>query len=224
MPTLGPVKVLLSWSTGKDSMWTLHTLRCNGIEVVGLLTTVNEATDRVSMHGTRRELLRAQARAVDLPVWEVPLPDPCPNHEYERRMGEAIERARDAGITHIAFGDVFLEDVRAYREEMMRPTGIEPLFPIWVGERDTSDLAERMEVAGVRATITCVDSSQLDPSFVGREWDPATLPSGVDHVGERGEFHTFCWAAPVLARPLALTTGEIVERDGFWWADLILGS
>jgi len=214
------VRVLLSWSSGKDSAWALHTLRGDGIEVVGLLSTLNEDAARVSMQGVRRELLLAQAAALGLPVWEVPLPAPCPNEVYERRMGEAIERAVIEDITHVAFGDLFLEDVRAYREEMMALTGIEPLFPIWCGENGTRALAERMVASGVRAVITCVDPSQLDPWFAGRSWDHAVLPAGVDPLGERGEFHTFCWAGPMFPTPLSIAIGDVIERDGFWWADV----
>ncbi len=216
------MRVLLSWSSGKDSAWALHTLRDQGTEVVGLLTTLNEETDRVSMQGVRRELLLAQGEAVGLPVWEVPLPSPCPNDEYERRMGEAIERATTEGITHVAFGDLFLTDVRAYREAMLEQTGITPLFPIWCGEKSTSELAERMLGSGVGAVITCVDPSQLDPSFAGQDWNPAALPAGVDPLGERGEFHTFCWASPAFPQPIPIAAGERLERDGFWWADLTL--
>lgn len=217
------MRVLLSWSSGKDSAWALHILRDQSIEVLGLLTTLNEEAGRVSMQGVRRELLHAQADAVGLPVWEIPLPSPCPNDEYERRMGEAIERASTEGITHVAFGDLFLEDVRAYREAMLAATGVSPLFPIWCGETGTGKLAERMLDSGVNAVITCVDPSQLDPSFAGQAWNPADLPPGVDPLGERGEFHTFCWAGPVFPQPIPIATGELVERDGFWWADLTLG-
>lgn len=217
------MRVLLSWSSGKDSAWALHMLRAEATEVVGLLTTINEKAARVSMQGVRRELLYAQAEVVGLPVWEVPLPSPCPNDEYERRMSDAMERAVGEGITHVAFGDLFLEDVRAYREAMLAPTGIEPLFPIWCGERGTTELAERMLGSGVRAVITCVDPSQLDPSFVGQSWDPADLPTAVDPLGEWGEFHTFCWASPAFPQPIPIAAGEVIERDGFWWADLIPG-
>lgn len=217
------MRILLSWSSGKDSAWALHTLREEATEVVGLLTTINEDAGRVSMQGVRRELLHAQAAAVGLPVWEVPLPSPCPNDEYERRMSEAMERAVAEGITHVAFGDLFLADVRAYRETMLAPTGIEPLFPIWCGERGTAELAERMLRSGVRAVITCVDPAQLAPSFAGQSWDPAELPAGVDPLGERGEFHTFCWASPAFLQPIPIAAGEQIERDGFWWADLIPG-
>lgn len=217
------MRVLLSWSSGKDSAWALHILREEATEVVGLLTTINEEAGRVSMQGVRRELLHAQAGAVGLPVWEVPLPSPCPNDEYERRMSGAMERAGGEGITHVAFGDLFLEDVRAYREAMLAPTGIEPLFPIWCGERGTTELADRMVRSGVRAVITCVDPSQLAPSFIGQSWNPADLPPAVDPLGERGEFHTFCWASPVFPQPIPIAAGEVIERDGFWWADLTPG-
>ena len=216
------MRVLVSWSSGKDSAWALHTLRGDGIEVVGLLTTMNEKAARVSIQGVRRELLLAQADALELPVWEVPLPAPCPIEEYERRMDQAIERAVSEGITHIAYGDLFLEDVRAYREEMLAPTGIEPLFPIWCGVKRTRALAEQMVASGVRAIITCVDPSQLDASFAGRSWERTVLPPGVDPLGERGEFHTFCWAGPMFPMPLAIAIGEVIERAGFWWADLTL--
>jgi uncharacterized protein (TIGR00290 family) len=217
------MRVLLSWSSGKDSAWALHTLRGDGIEVVGLLTTLNAEAGRVSIQGVRRELLLAQAEALGLPVWEVPLPAPCPNEEYERRMDQAIERAVSEGITHVAFGDLFLEDVRAYREQMLAPTGIEPLFPIWCGDKGTRALAERMVASGVRAIITCVDPSQLNASFAGRSWDGTVLPVGVDPLGERGEFHTFCWAGPMFPKPLSIAIGEVIERDGFWWADVTPG-
>lgn len=217
------MRVLLSWSTGKDSAWALHTLRSQGIDVVALLTTLNEEAGRVSMQGVRRELLHAQAQAVGLPLWEIPLPSPCPNDEYERLMGEAMERATSEGITHVAFGDLFLADVRAYRETKLAATSLAPLFPIWCGEAGTGELSERMLDSGVKAVITCVDPSQLDPSFVGRNWNPGDLPSGVDPLGERGEFHTFCWDGPAFPRAITVTTGDFVERDGFWWADLTLG-
>lgn len=218
--TMPDMRVLLSWSTGKDSAWALHTLRRSGTDVVALLTTINEDVGRVSMQGVRRELLQAQAAAVGLPVWEVPLPDPCPNDVYERRMSEAIERAASEGVTHVAFGDLFLEDVRAYREERLATTGVEPLFPIWCGDDGTSALAEEMVGAGVSAFITCVDPAQLDPSYAGSSWDPETLPDDVDPLGERGEFHTFCWAGPAFPDPIPVEPGAIVERAGFWWADL----
>ncbi|HZJ48744.1 MAG TPA: ATP-binding protein [Acidimicrobiia bacterium] len=214
------MKVLVSWSSGKDSAWALHTLRGDGIDVVGLLTTLNEDAGRVSMQGVRRELLHAQADVVGLPVWEVPLPSPCPNEEYEHRMGATIKRAVDEGVTHIAFGDLFLQDVRQYREDKMAATGIRALFPIWCAENETAALAERMVASGMCAIITCVDPSQLDPSFAGQHWDPGALPTGVDQLGERGEFHTFCWAGPMFPQPIRIATAEVIQHDGFWWADL----
>lgn len=214
------MRVLLSWSTGKDSAWSLHVLRTSGVEVVALLSTLDQGTERVSMQGVGRELLHVQADAVGLPVWEMPLPSPCPNEEYERRMGEVIRRAEGQGITHVAFGDLYLADVRAYREEMMASTAVKPLFPIWLEEETTAQLAAEMVRAGLRAVITCVDPSQLDPSFVGEEWEPSRLPAGVDPLGERGEFHTFCHTGPTFPRPIPVSVGERMERDGFWWADV----
>lgn len=218
------MRALVSWSSGKDSAWALHTLRSQGVEVVGLLTTVNEVVGRISLQGVRRELLLMQSQRLGLPVWEVSLPSPCPNDEYERRMGEMMDRARSSGITHVAFGDLFLQDVRAYREEMMAPTGIQPLFPIWCGEGGTGELADEMVAAGVRAVITCVDPTQLSPTFAGQTWDPAALPAGIDSLGERGEFHSFCWAGPMLSQPIPIEPGEVLERDGFWWADVKLSA
>jgi diphthamide synthase (EF-2-diphthine--ammonia ligase) len=212
---------LVSWSSGKDSAWALHLARRQGLEIVGLLTTTNESTDRVSMQGVRRELLYDQATVLGLPVWEVSLPYPCSNEEYERRMGAAMDRAAADGIAHVVFGDLFLEDVRAYREQTMAPTGITPLFPNWCGEAGTTDLAGSMIGAGVQATITCVDPALLDPSFAGTTWDPAELPPEVDSLGERGEFHTFCSAGPMFSRSIGVVPGEIQERDGFWWADVV---
>lgn len=212
---------LVSWSTGKDSAWALHLVRQQGLEVVGLLSTTNESTGRVSMQGVRRELLYEQATVLGLPVWEVSLPYPCSIEEYERRMGAVVERATASGITHVVFGDLFLEDVRAYREETMAPTGVTPLFPNWCGEAGTTDLAETMVGAGVQATITCVDPTLLAASFAGTTWDPEDLPPEVDPLGERGEFHTFCSAGPMFSRSLEVVPGEVIERDGFWWADVV---
>lgn len=211
----------MSWSSGKDSAWALHTLLDQGNEVAGLLTTLNRDAGRVSLQGVRRELLHAQAAVLGLPVWEIPLPSPCPNEEYERLMGQTIERASEEGVTHIAFGDLFLEDVRSYREDRMAGTGIQPLFPVWCGEGETGVLAEEMFNAGIRATITCVDPSKLDPSFAGQTWLPDALPPDVDPLGERGEFHTFCWDGPMFPDPISVVTGDVVERDGFWWADVV---
>jgi uncharacterized protein (TIGR00290 family) len=218
--------VLLSWSSGKDSAWALHTLRQReDVEVVALLTTVNESAARVAMHGVRESLLDAQAAALGLPLWKVPLPSPCPNHVYEQRFRAVIERARAEGIDCTAFGDLFLEDIRAYRVRQLDGTGIEPLFPIWTTAGETPALARRMLAAGLRAVLTCVDTAQLPARFAGRAFDEALLaelPAGADPCGERGEFHTFCWDGPMFAAPLTLSAGETVLRDGFCFADFAL--
>jgi uncharacterized protein (TIGR00290 family) len=221
-----PVPTLLSWSSGKDSAWALHVLRARpDVQVAGLVTTINEAFDRVAMHGVRRRLVEAQAAAAGLPLWTVPLPWPCPNAVYEERMADLVRRARGEGITHMAFGDLFLEDIRAYRVRQLAGTGIEPLFPIWTSPDQTRNLAAAMLAAGLRATLTCVDPRRLGPSFAGRAFDDALLvelPPGVDPCGENGEFHTFCQAGPMFERPIAVRVGERIERDGFWFADLLL--
>lgn len=218
-------RVLLSWSSGKDSAWTLHTLRQrDDVEVVGLLTTFNDAFDRVAMHAVRRALAEAQARAASLPLWSVPLPWPCSNEQYAALMSEVMGRALREGVTHVAFGDLFLEDVRDYRIRQMKGTGIEPLFPIWSSAEETPGLARRMQAAGLKAIITCVDPKQLDAAFVGREFDPALLsdlPPSADPCGEKGEFHTFCYAGPMFAAPISVKAGEKVERDGFQFMDLL---
>jgi uncharacterized protein (TIGR00290 family) len=218
-------RVLLSWSSGKDSAWTLHVLRQQGAgEVVGLLTTFNEAVDRVAMHAVRRELVEAQAAAARLPLWPVLLPSPCSNAVYEERMAAAVARARAAGITHVAFGDLFLEDVRNYRIRQMAGTGIEPLFPLWGTPADTPALARHMLAAGLRAVLTCVDPRQLGEHLVGRPFDAALLdelPAPVDPCGEKGEFHTFCHAGPMFSHPIEVRVGETVCRDGFVFADLL---
>jgi len=218
-------RVLLSWSSGKDSAWALHVLRQQAdVEVVGLLTTFNEAVDRVAMHAVRRELVEAQAISTGLPLWPILLPWPCSNEIYEARMGHAVDRARREGITHVAFGDLFLEEVRAYREEKLRGTGVEPLFPIWGSPENTTRLAWQMIENGLKAILTCVDPKQLDGRFVGRWFDAellAELPAGVDPCGERGEFHTFCCAGPMFAAAIAVRVGDIVSRDGFCFADLV---
>ena len=218
-------RVLLSWSCGKDSAWALHALRREtDTEIVGLLTTFNEAANRVSMHAVRKELAEAQAAAANLPLWPVPLPFPCTNEEYERRMAAAIARARDVGVTHVAFGDLYLEDVRDYRIRRMAGTGIEPIFPIWASRQETPRIAREMLAAGVRAVVTCVDPKQLPERFVGRLYDAeflGELPEGVDPCGERGEFHTFCFAGPMFDAEIPVRVGEIVQRDGFWFADVL---
>jgi uncharacterized protein (TIGR00290 family) len=222
----GKPKAWLSWSSGKDSAWTLHVLRTHGeVEVVGLLTTLNGTAGRVAMHAVREELLDAQAEAAGLPLIKVVLPQhPCSNEQYEQLMREAIARAQAEGITRMAFGDLFLEDVRRYRETMLAGTGIQPLFPLW--GQHTAQLADRMVAAGLRAHLTCVDPKQLSPVFAGRtfdEWLLEDLPEGVDPCGERGEFHTFAHAGPMFKEPIPIVPGEIVNRDGFVFADIQLG-
>lgn len=212
-------RVLLSWSSGKDSAWSLHILRQDPqVQVVGLLTTFNEAVDRVAMHAVRHDIVRAQAVAAGLPLWPVMIPSPCPNEIYEQRMQAAMDEARAKGVTHVAFGDLFLEDVRRYREERLAPTGILPLFPLW--GRPTAELSREMIDGGLRATITCVDPRQLDRSFAGRQFEATSFPEGVDPCGERGEFHTCVTAGPMFARPLETKAGDIVERDGFVFCDV----
>ena len=223
MQTNGLPKALLAWSSGKDSAWTLHVLRQRGdVEVVGLLTTINEVHDRVAMHAVRTALLQTQAAAAGLPLWPVPIPSPCSNREYEAAMSAAIRRAQDAGITIMAFGDLFLEDVRHYRETQLASTGITPLFPLW--GLPTKELAAHMIQGGLRARLTCIDPKQIAASFAGREFDEsllADLPPGADPCGERGEFHTFAYAGPMFHRPIPVERGEIVTRDGFVFADLL---
>ena len=223
---MGPVarlKTLLSWSSGKDSAWALHRLRADDrYEVVGLLTTINSAHDRVAMHAVRMALLRRQAEAAGLPLWSVFIPSPCSNEEYEAAMSAAIADAKVAGIACIAFGDLFLEDIRAYREEKLAPTGITPLFPLWGA--DTRALADEMIEGGLRARLTCVDPRVMPREFAGRDFDReliATLPENVDPCGERGEFHSFAYAGPMFSAPIAIESGEVVERDGFVFADLL---
>jgi uncharacterized protein (TIGR00290 family) len=220
------MKVLLSWSSGKDAAWALHSLgRSHPGAVQGLMTTVNEAFDRVAMHGVRRSVLEAQARATGLPLHCVPLPWPCSNDEYERRMAAAVAGFVAAGYTHMAFGDLFLEDVRRYREEKLAGSGLEPLFPLW--QMDTRALAASMVDGGLRATIATVDPRSLDPAMAGRAFDAsflAALPDTVDPCGERGEFHSCVWDGPMFAAPLDVVTGEVVTRDGFVFADVRLRS
>jgi diphthamide synthase (EF-2-diphthine--ammonia ligase) len=219
-----PARVLVSWSSGKDSAWTLHVLRQRrDVEIVGLLTTFNEAFDRVAMHAVRRELVEAQAAAAGFPLWPVPLPWPCSNEIYEQRMRAAIESAREQGVTHLAFGDLFLEDVRQYRVRLLAGTGVEPLFPLWRRPEATPALAREMLSAGVRAVLTCVDPRQVDAGLVGREYNAALLaelPPDADPCAERGEFHTFCYAGPMFDAPIPVRAGETVEREGFCFAEL----
>jgi uncharacterized protein (TIGR00290 family) len=216
-------RVLLFWSSGKDSAWTLYTLRQEpDVEVVALVTTFNTAFDRVAMHSTRRNLARAQAARTGLPLWEVELPWPCSNDQYEAITRPVFARAGAEGISSVAFGDLFLEDVRQYRVRQLEGTRLEPLFPIW--GKPTEPLAREMIEAGVRAKIVCVNPKILGREFAGREYDERfldDLPPEVDRCGERGEFHTFVYDAPVFAKPLPVQTGKVVERDGFIFADII---
>jgi uncharacterized protein (TIGR00290 family) len=216
-------RVLLSWSSGKDCAWALHLLRQqSGIEVVGLLTTLNTEFDRVAMHGTRRTVLEAQAAATQLPLWTVPLPWPCSNAVYEERMMAACQRAIDQKVDAFAFGDLFLRDVREYREKQLKPTGIEPVFPLW--DIPTDQLAREMIAGGLRAKIVCVDSKQLAPDFIGRDFDTGLLrdlPAGVDPCGENGEFHSCVYGGPLFNAPLELETGVVINRDGFIYADFL---
>lgn len=190
------------------------------VELVGLVTTLNEAFDRVAMHGTRRTVLEAQARAARLPLWTVPLPWPCSNADYEERMGALCQKAVAQHVDAIAFGDLFLEDIRSYREKQLQGTGLEPLFPVW--QLSTAALAREMIASGLRARLTCIDTQQLPASFAGREFDASLLdelPASTDSCGERGEFHTCVYAGPMFDHPIALTAGEIVHRDQFVYAD-----
>jgi uncharacterized protein (TIGR00290 family) len=219
-------KILLSWSGGKDSAWALHLLRQAGeFEVGGLLTTVNERFRRVAIHGFREELLERQAERSGLPLWKVDLPFPCSNEEYEVRMAVTCERAVREGFAGVAFGDLFLEEIRAYRLAKLAGTGLEPVFPVWGIPTDA--LAEQMMAGGLRARLTCVDPRKVPAEFAGREWDAALLaelPEGVDPCGENGEFHTFCWAGPMFSGEISVTMGERVERDGFVYAELVNGA
>ncbi len=217
------MKTVLSWSSGKDSAWSLHLLQQDpAIELVALVTTVNRAFDRVAMHAVRRELLERQADAVGLPLWTVPLPWPCSNEQYELRMRDLCSRAIAEGVRNVAFGDLFLADIRAYREKQLANTGLHPIFPVW--HLPTRDLAFRMIDGGLRAKITCVDPKALPGEFAGRDFDArflADLPPGIDPCGENGEFHSFVYDGPMFRSPVPVQVGEIVERDGFVFADLV---
>jgi uncharacterized protein (TIGR00290 family) len=216
-------RILLSWSSGKDSAWTLHVLRQQSeYEIAGLLTTFNQEADRVAMHGVRRSLVVQQAAAAGLPLWSIPLPWPCSNEQYEGLMTNACAKAVAEGMEAIAFGDLFLEDVRAYRVKQMAGTGLEPLFPVW-GE-PTDRLAHEMVASGLKAILTCVDTSKLEADFAGRRFDAdllAELPSGIDPCGENGEFHSFVYAGPMFNSAIDVIAGETVVRDKFAFADLI---
>jgi uncharacterized protein (TIGR00290 family) len=225
-PQTGRPRALVSWSSGKDGAWALHTLDlAKQIEPVGLLTTVTAAYGRVSMHGVREELLVRQAEEVGLPLRVVSIPSPCPNELYEEAFLAELARARRAGITHVVFGDLFLEDVRAYREKLLERAGLAGVFPLW--GRETGALAREMLSGGLRAVLVCVDPEKVPASFAGRDFDPgllAELPAGADPCGERGEFHTFACAGPMFRREIAVERGEVVQRDGFVFADLLEGS
>ena len=218
-----PPKAYVSWSSGKDSAFALHEARRLGlVEIAGVLTTVNEVYHRVAMHGVRESLLDRQVAALGLPCIKVPLPSPCSNAVYEERMAEATARIKAAGVRHIVFGDLFLEDIRAYREAKLKDVGVEPVFPLW--QRDTRALARDMIGAGLVAHLTCVDPKQLDAKFAGRRFDGdllAALPDAVDPCGEKGEFHTVVSAGPMFAAPIPVAVGAVVERDGFVFADVL---
>ena len=217
------MRTLLSWSSGKDSAWSLHVLRQRpDVSVVGLVTTVNAAFDRVAMHGVRRALLEAQAEAAGLPLHVLPIPHPCPNTDYERIMGAFVAQQAAAGVEAMAFGDLFLQDIRRYREAKLAGSGIVPLFPLW--GLDTGRLAREMIGGGLEAYVTCVDPRKLPKTFAGRRFDLgllADLPADVDPCAENGEFHTFACAGPMFTRPIAVKTGEIVTRDGFVFCDVM---
>jgi uncharacterized protein (TIGR00290 family) len=216
---------LIAWSSGKDSAWALHQVRRDGsFQVIGALTTVTDSFARVSMHGVREELLLAQLEAADLAPIIVRIPYPCPNEVYEREMTAALQNARERAVTHIIFGDLFLEDVRAYRERQLAGSGMTPVFPLW--QRPTAGLARAMIDGGLQAHLAVVDLSKLPASFAGRRYDAsllAALPPGADPCGENGEFHSFVSAGPMFKRRIAVKVGATVERDGFAFADLLVG-
>lgn len=215
-------KLLLSWSSGKDSAWSLHVLRLQGeYEIAGLLTTVNYTFNRVAMHSTRHELVEMQAEAAGLPVITIPLPWPCSNADYEQIMQGVCRNAISQGVSAIAFGDLFLEDIRAYRERQLDGTGLRPIFPLW--QIPTRQLAEEMIAGGLRAKLVCVDPKKLSPDFAGRDFDRqllSDLPDSVDPCGENGEFHTCVYAGPMFRNEISVTCGETVERDGFCFCDV----
>jgi len=217
-------KALISWSSGKDSAFALHEVRQAGeFDVVGALTTVTETFARVSIHGVRQEILRAQCEAAGLPQHIVPIPFPCPNEIYEARIGEAVAGAVREGVTHMIFGDLYLADIRAYREQKLAGTGITPVFPLW--QRPTAALAQAMIASGLEAYLATVDLKKLSAEFAGRKFDAellADLPDGIDPCGENGEFHTCVVAGPMFSKRLAVTTGERVERDGYAYCDLVM--
>lgn len=224
MTQTNPTKpqVLMSWSSGKDSAWALHQLMQNpDVEVVGIFATLNEEQDRVAMHGVRHQLLESQADRLGLPLDVINLPNPCSHDDYGRIMGQFVEQALARGVTHIAFGDLFLEDVRRYREDNLKGTGLEPLFPIWL--TPTPELAQTVLDSGLKAIVTCVDSKQIPAEFSGREYNAellADLPDSADPCGENGEFHTFVYDGPMFSAPIPLERGETIQRDQFFFTDL----
>ncbi|HVB34341.1 MAG TPA: ATP-binding protein [Patescibacteria group bacterium] len=216
-------KAWLSWSSGKDSAWALHVARRqNDLDIVALFSTVNRAFGRVAMHGVREALIDLQAERAGLPLIKVPIPYPCPNEQYEQAMAAAMDRARGEGVTHVVFGDLFLQDIRQYREQQLARCAMTPVFPIWGIE--TGKLAGDMVAGGLEAWLACIDPRKLDRAFAGRKFNSrllAELPTGIDPCGENGEFHTFASAGPMFGSPISLATGEIVERDGFVFTDLL---
>jgi len=216
-------KALIAWSSGKDSAWALHEMRrAGGYDIVGAITTVTDSFARVSMHGVREQLLQAQLAAAGLEPIVVRIPYPCPNEVYEREMAAAVAAAKARGVTHMIFGDLFLQDIRAYREKQLAGTGMTPLFPLWL--KPTAQLAREMIAAGVEAHLSTVDLKKMPAAFAGRRFDAALLgdlPPGADPCGENGEFHSFVSAGPMLKGKIAVTVGETVERDGFAFADLL---
>ncbi|ORU90953.1 MAG: ATP-binding protein [Cycloclasticus sp. symbiont of Poecilosclerida sp. N] len=222
---MGEKKTLLSWSSGKDSAWTLYQLQQDDdVELLGLVTTVNETHQRVAMHAVRVELLKQQAKAVNLPLHIINIPHPCSNEIYNQAMADFFASIDGQGVTHMAFGDLYLEDIRQYRVDNLKRTGLEPLFPLWL--KPTAQLAKDMLAAGLKTRITCVDPKQLSANFCGREFNQhflKDLPAGVDPCGENGEFHSFAYAGPMFEHEINIISGEVVERDGFVFADLMLG-
>lgn len=218
-----PPDAFVSWSSGKDSAYALYEAERLGLaRIAGVLTTINEVYDRVAMHGVRCTLLDRQIAALDLPCIKVALPNPCPNEVYEARMAEACDRVKTQGIRRIVFGDLFLEDIRAYRIEKLAAAGMEPVFPLW--KRDTAILARQMIASGVMAHISCLDPRKIPREFAGRAFDEGLLgdlPAGIDPCGENGEFHTVVSAGPMFSAPIGVSIGETVERDGFVFTDVV---
>ncbi|MCK4508947.1 MAG: adenine nucleotide alpha hydrolase [Desulfuromonadales bacterium] len=215
-------KAVVSWSSGKDCAFALHQVRTEGrVEVVGLLTTLNEENDRIAMHGVRKELLQMQLKALDLPAEMVMLPMPCDDESYRQRVGLAVERLRERGVQQVVFGDLFLEDIRQYREEQMQGSGLDPVFPLW--QRDTGQLCRDMVNSGLQAVVTCVDQRVLSAEYLGRRYDHQfldDLPADIDPCGENGEFHTLVTAGPMFSQPIAVQIGEKIFRDDFAFIDV----